>query len=117
MCKNLRRRPPLRDGDDLAEVVVEVFLVDEQHRPSNQGSYYKWNKPDVVAAGEVFPEDQILHPNEAITTSIVFYLPQDSYDLVRVHLELPTTPVANSAEVIWTVTPANGCEAQVYRKN
>jgi hypothetical protein len=88
----------------------------EQHRPSDQGSYYKWNKPDVVAAGEVFPEDQILHPNEAITTSIVFYLPQDSYDLVRVHLELPTTPVANSAEVMWTVTPANGCEAQVYRK-
>jgi hypothetical protein len=87
----------------------------EKHGASYEGAYYKWSEAVTVAAGEVFPEDQLLHPNESITTSLMFYVPEHVYDVVRVHIELPTTPVANSMEVAWTVTPDNGCASRVYR--
>jgi hypothetical protein len=100
-------------GKDWANTIAQRI---EKHEPSNEGAYYKWDKTLVVAAGEVFTEDQLLHPNESISTSVVFYVPQDVYDVLHVRVELPTTAVADSAEVVWTVTPDKGCNSRVYRK-
>jgi hypothetical protein len=85
------------------------------HVPSNQGAHYEVSKTLVVAAGEVFT-DYILHPNESISASFVFFVPQDVYDVLRVQVELPTTAVKDSAEVDWTVTPEQACKMDAYRK-
>ncbi len=101
-----------KENEDWTNIITAQI---KDHAPSYEGAFYEWSKPVAVAAGEVFPEDQLLHPNELIATSLIFYVPQGAYDLMRVHIELPTTPVANSMEVAWTVTPDKGCDSRVYR--
>lgn len=83
---------------------------------ASEGLSYKWSSLLTVAAGDVFPEDQLIHPSESITTSFVFYVPQGVYDVLYIHIQLPTTPVADSADVVWTVTPDRGCDMRAYRK-
>jgi len=81
----------------------------------DEGAYYEIKKVSLVAAGGAFIQDQILHPSESVSASFVFYVPQDVYDALYVHVELPTTAVANSAEVEWKVTAADGCVETAYR--
>jgi hypothetical protein len=80
----------------------------------DEGAHYEIRKVSLVAAGGAFIQDQILHPSESVSASFVFYVPQDVYDVLYVHVKLPTTAVANSAEVEWKVT-AEGCAESVYR--
>ncbi len=85
-----------------------------KRQPINEGAYYEIRKVFLVAAGGAFIQDQILHPNESVSASFVFYVPQDVYDVLHVHVQLPTTAVAHSAEVEWKVT-AEGCVESAYR--
>jgi hypothetical protein len=89
----------------------------DDNEPSTGGLHYQWDKTRIVGGGEVFPTfGAVLHPMESIATSLVFYLPQDRYDLLRVWVQLPTTGVRNSSEVVWTMSADQGCQPQAYRK-
>jgi len=104
-----------REGSkDWQDAATEAI---NQHEPSSEGAFSKLDdsKALVVAAGEVFREDQVLHPDESISASFVFYVPHGVYDLLRVHVELPTTGVAGSAEAVWTVKPDKGCDQHLHR--
>jgi hypothetical protein len=87
----------------------------EQRAWGNDGARYNVQKTGVVAAGSVF-KDVGLHPNETISTSFVFLVPQDMYDVLRVEVQLPTIATRDSAEFRWTVTPDQGCDGGLFRK-
>ncbi len=99
-------------GDWAANMTQQIA----SNAPMNQGAFYGLDKVPVIAAAEVFPEDEVLHPNETISTSMVFFVPQNTFDVVRVHVHLPTTAVYAAAEQVWTVSPVNGCVGHTYRK-
>lgn len=80
-----------------------------------EGAYYTLEKASLVEAGEVFT-DKILHPNESISASFVFYMPQDVFDMLYVHVELPTSAVMDAVEFEWNVKPQSGCASHAYRK-
>src|SRR5262249_39615375 len=91
----------------------------QENEPPHHGAYYESvGRGFVVATGAVFREDQVLHPNELVSTSVVFYVPQDMYDMLYVHVELPTVGVFDSAEVElnWEVAADQGCSSKKYRK-
>src|SRR5262249_26078481 len=54
------------------------------------GRHYNIDQPTLVSAGSIF-DDVGLRPNEKISATFIFYVPQDFYDLIMVHVELPTT--------------------------
>lgn len=86
-----------------------------RNMPTNEGAYYTLDKNPFVEAGEIFT-DVVLHPNEVISASTVFYVLQDVFDMLYVHVTLPTTAVRDTVEVAWTVTPDNGCTLRIFRK-
>ncbi|MEA2928743.1 MAG: hypothetical protein QOG38_1171 [Hyphomicrobiales bacterium] len=100
-----------QDGDWTNRVTTQI----NDRRRTAEGLSYRWGNLITVAAGDVFPDDGVIHPNESITTSFVFYVPQRVYDVLYIRVQLPTTPIANSADIVWTVTPEGGCEARAYR--
>jgi len=83
---------------------------------NDEGAYYAVKKSALVGAGGLFPEDQWLRPNEAISTSMIFYVPQGAFDALYVHVQMPTTAVMNSVEVVWAVTSENACRLRLFRK-
>ncbi|HXQ66643.1 MAG TPA: hypothetical protein VN980_08740, partial [Alphaproteobacteria bacterium] len=85
------------ESQDWTKTITERL---EKTQPSNKGAYYEWQKAHMVAAGEVFLEDEVLHPNESVSTTHVFYVPKDVYDVLHVRLVLPTTAIADSAEAV-----------------
>jgi hypothetical protein len=98
---------------------AKTIKIEEDTEISHPGTFYKLDRSRVMAAGRVF-KDSILHPNESISTSFVFYVPQDVYDILSVQIMLPTAAVRNAdkepeAEAVWTVTP-EGCVMQAFRK-
>jgi len=83
--------------------------------PMNEGAFFELSDAPVIDAAQAF-DDELLHPGEAISTSMVFFVPQGMFDILRVHLEIPTTAVYDSAEAVWTVTRENGCSSTLYRR-
>ncbi|HML11713.1 MAG TPA: hypothetical protein VK456_00320 [Xanthobacteraceae bacterium] len=83
---------------------------------TNESMYFTLDKVPVVAVRGAFLEDQILHPSETISASYVFYVPREVYDLLYVHVQLPTAAVADAAEVEWAVTEDWPCDMHVFRK-
>ncbi len=88
----------------------------EENAPVNEGAFYALDKVPMVESGEIFREDHVLHPNEAISASVVFYLPQELFDALYVHVSLPTIAVEDSAEVDWLVTRDRPCSMRLFRK-
>lgn len=78
------------------------------------GEHYKMREMKLVAGGFVF-DDYVLRPNESVTHSFVFYVPQGVYDYVEVAVALPTTPNENVAEVTWTLNPDGTVKYRAYR--
>jgi len=57
------------------------FIVGKHYAPSNA---------TMIAMGSAFTDDYI-RPNEKITATFVFYVPEGTYDLIDVLVELPTS--------------------------
>ena len=59
------------------------------------GKHHERSTPTLVHAGPVFTEDNIVHPNETVSTSFVTYVPRNTYDLLIVHIFLPSVTKAH----------------------
>jgi hypothetical protein len=66
----------------------------------NSARYFSFDDATQVQGGSAF-QDTLLPPNEAVTRSVVIYVPQDWYDLLWVYVRLPTVAVAHSAKMTW----------------
>ena len=54
------------------------------------GKHYNPSTSTLIAVGSAFTDDYI-RPNEKITATFVFYVPERTYDLIDVLVELPTS--------------------------
>jgi len=63
--------------------------------------------PFPVAIGDLFP-DQVLKPNERTTQRTVFHIPPSEYDLVELHVYLPSMGKENGAILEWKFDEKNG---------
>jgi hypothetical protein len=89
-------------------------LIEEKTQPANAGAHYKAKKDVLVAAGSVF-NDEVLHPNESISASFVFYVPLGRYDVLNVDVSLPTTAKQSSAWYVHKLKPDGTIESPAYR--
>jgi hypothetical protein len=83
--------------------------------PMNEGAFYTLSDVPVVDAAQAL-DDEVLHPGEVVSTSMVFFVPQGTFDILRVHVEIPTTAAYDTAEAVWTVTRETGCSSTIYRR-
>ena len=82
--------------------------------PTNEGTHFAFEKVSLVAAGPVV-SDTIIYPGESLSASYVFYVPAGTYDMLYVHVELPTTTVEDAVDVEWKVSDVAGCVPTFYR--
>jgi hypothetical protein len=81
----------IENGKDWVHGVDEQISKRSQHAA---GKHYKYDQIKLVSAGSVFP-DLYLRANEKVSATIVFYIPQNLYDIVEVHVVLPITSKEN----------------------
>ena len=72
----------------------------EQRNPISQGAHYRASGGQVVAWGSLVPDDA-LRPNESISRSYIFYVPQGAYDMIDVQTALPSAAQSNVAHIGW----------------
>ena len=60
----------------------------------------------VVAAGHVY-RDQVLRPNETIRRTIIFYVPSDQYDELKVEVRMPTAEKYREVFMKWKIENAD----------
>jgi hypothetical protein len=95
--------------DDVSKAIKQSALRNDK------GAYFELDHSVLVASGGLFPEDQWLHPNEAISTSFLIYVQQGTFDVLYVHVQMPTTAVNKSVEVDWAVAPNKACTLRLFR--
>lgn len=79
----------------------------EQRRPISGGEHYRLQSGSVVAMGSLAPDTQ-LKPNESVTRSYVFYVPEGAYDMIDVQSSLPSVSRAEAAQITWTLDAETG---------
>jgi hypothetical protein len=71
----------------------------------------------IVAAGFLFA-DEGLRPNEAITRTIIFYVPRDEYDLINVTAKMPSGEDVSRIRLEWVLNKEEqDLDAAFYRVN
>jgi hypothetical protein len=76
-----------------------------QSRLGDAGRHYKFTDVrELVAAGRVF-QDDIIHPQEIFSASLVFYVPEGVYDFLSIAVAVPITGRPDAAECVWTLVP------------
>jgi hypothetical protein len=59
-----------------------------------QGKHYKRDDGTLLALGNVF-RDSLLHPNEKVSATYVFHVPQGMYDYIHIEVDIPTASREN----------------------
>ena len=68
----------------------------------------------LVAVGRLF-EDDMLKPNEAAATTIIFYVPKKAYDLILLTTYMPTAANTTKTELKWTLNEQGDLDSTIYR--
>lgn len=75
---------------------VGMERIIHQKRKFIIGKHYNASNATLIAVGSAFTDDYI-RPNEKITATFVFYVPEKTYDLIDVLVELPTVSKGDPA--------------------
>lgn len=59
-----------------------------------EGKHYIKDSGTVIALGNVF-RDNLLHPNEKVSATYVFHVPQGIYDYIHIDVDIPTASREN----------------------
>lgn len=79
-----------QDTKKSEEWLESVAKAINDRYPLIVGKHYNSDRMTLVSAGSIF-SDIGLRPNEKISATFIFYVPQDFYDLIAVFVMLPTT--------------------------
>jgi hypothetical protein len=90
--------------------IASKELVKECH---DWGAHYIVGKSTLVGAGRMLG-DYVLAPNESVSRSVIFFVPQGAYDLLDVSLSLDTAAKENVAEIVRTVHPDGATDVKIY---
>ena len=66
----------------------------------------------LVAVGNLF-RDEFIEPSESITTTIVFHVPRNEYDILEVHAYMPSVGLKNRVSLKWSLDE-KGLHPNVY---
>jgi hypothetical protein len=72
----------------------------EQRKPISGGAHYRATDGHVVAWGSLVPDDA-LRPNESVSRSYIFYVPEGAYDMIDVQTALPSAAQGNVVHISW----------------
>jgi len=78
------------------------------------GRHYAMTDTQAVAFGSIAP-DESLKPNESVTHSYVFYVPEDAYDLLEIEALLPTITRRGAFEMAWSLNAEGVVSPAVHR--
>jgi len=68
--------------------------INQRTRPSG-AKHHEQSTMILLHSGTVFMDDEILNPTETVSTSFVTYVPRNTYDLLIIHVFLPTVVKAH----------------------
>jgi hypothetical protein len=80
-----------------------VQNISGQLHYATSGKYYKLPPFERVAWGNLFPPSYFLYPKETVSTSVLFYVPQGTFDLVHVEIHIPTTEIPKMVDVLFVI--------------
>ena len=89
-------------------------IVSEQNKLWYKERHSGVLKSTVVAFGGVF-RDTSLKPDETTVRTLMFYLPPDEYDVLEVHLVMPTVGRKDAVEVEWKVDETGALAPTMFR--
>jgi hypothetical protein len=78
------------------------------------GEHYGFVRTTLVASGSAIPDTE-LKPNESVTRSFVFYVPEGAYDLLDVESVLPSASRNHAMDIDWSLTADGSVQSAVYR--
>lgn len=74
----------------------------------------KESAPTIVAYGRLLTDD-VLKPNEGADRRMIFYVPPEEYDLIRVYTNVPTADKMGVLDVKYQIDEKNGVQATTFR--
>lgn len=86
--------PKQQKGNDWIDRMTTIINSDSEEIT---GKHYEVDEVIAIAGGQAFG-DTALRPNEKISATYVFYIPQDRYDLLEVKAMVPTTSKESPAK-------------------
>jgi hypothetical protein len=89
---------PIQGSDKNEDWLSGVSEPISKRDPTVVGKHFKRDKRTLIAVGNVFVGDTFLRPEEKISATLVFYVPQGLYDFISVFAVLPTTSKANPSK-------------------
>ncbi|MGA2904184.1 MAG: hypothetical protein ABSD98_10160 [Candidatus Korobacteraceae bacterium] len=93
----------------------DALTITSQSQVTNVERHVRENEDIVVGYGGLVP-DTVLKPNETATRSLIFYVPPNQYDSIRVYVGIPTMDREGAAELKYHFNEqTQALEATMYR--
>jgi hypothetical protein len=96
----LGKRVNTRDADEAWIAAVNGASANRQQVYNDRGRHYE-KVTTRVGWANIFPASYLLHPNESVSNTTLFYVPKGLYDTVEVDVHLPSTSVPHSVEYVY----------------
>lgn len=104
---NVAPRPASLDWVGLANAGIRDRVI------GAAGEHYGFARTTLVASGAAIPDTE-LKPNESVTRSFVFYVPEGAYDLLDVESVLPSASENNAVDIDWIVASNGSVQSEVF---
>lgn len=82
-------------------------------REHRRGQYYAVSDPQLIGASVAFP-DEFLQPGEQVSRSIVFYVPEQQFDVLQVKVMIPSAYEDGVLDVDYAYDDRRGLTSATY---
>lgn len=89
LATGVKVRPLASGGPQVEQWSRDATAAVQQHVPTPSGPHYTLADQQVVQWGSLFP-DKVLGPNESVSRTYVFFVPEGAFDMLDVVSALPS---------------------------